>query len=187
MVPGEGIEPSWVLRAGNSSHDYTDRPGVTDAIVWAEQWQGTRWSRERGSRTRNTSRRNSGTSGSSSRPTRTRCTILLRVPKGLRQGVGSAELILLGHLGVDGGRLDRGVPELLLDDLQVVPARPPDGRRADRRLGKRARKRARDCPEPAQIYPTPPKMKRKTPSANQRLTEGHEFASRFRRPTLYPS
>ena len=41
-VPGEGIEPSWVARVGNSSHDYTDRPEVTDAIVWAKQWPGSR-------------------------------------------------------------------------------------------------------------------------------------------------
>ena len=62
-----------------SSHDYTDRPEVTKAIVWATQWQGTRWARESGSKTRNTSRRNSGTASASSRPTPTRCTILLRV------------------------------------------------------------------------------------------------------------
>ncbi len=55
-VPGEGIEPSWVLRAGNSSHDYTDRPEGTEAIVWAKQWPGTRWARESGSRTRSTPR-----------------------------------------------------------------------------------------------------------------------------------
>ena len=52
-------------------------------------------------RTRNISRRSSGTSGSSSRLTRTGCTILLRVPKGLRQSFGSPGLVLLGDLGVD--------------------------------------------------------------------------------------
>jgi hypothetical protein len=80
--------------------------------------------REGGSRTRNTSRPNSGTSGSSSRPTRTRCTILLRVPKGLRQSFGSPGLVLLGDLRVDGGRLDAGMAELLLDDFQVRAAGP---------------------------------------------------------------
>jgi hypothetical protein len=119
---GEGIEPSWIPRAGNSSHDHTGWPEVTEAIVWTKQGHGTRWSRESGSGTRNTSRRSSGTSGTSSRPTRTRCTNLLRVPKGLRQGVGGLELVLLGHLRVDRRGLDAGVAELLLDDLQIVAA-----------------------------------------------------------------
>jgi hypothetical protein len=109
---------------GQFEPHYTDRPEVTEAIVWAKQWQGTRWSRESGSRTRNTSRPNSGTSGSPPGPTRTRCTILLRVPKGLRQRFGSPGLVLLGHLGVDGGRLDAGVAELLLDDFQFGAAGP---------------------------------------------------------------
>ncbi len=57
------------------------------------------------------------------RPTRTRCTILLRVPVGLRQGVRSPGLVLLGDLGVDRGGLDAGVAELLLNHLQVGAAR----------------------------------------------------------------
>ena len=109
----EGIEPSWVPRAGNSSDAYTDRPKATEAIVWAKRWQGTQGSRERGSRTRNISGRNSTTCRLSPRATRNRCTILLRVPVGLRQSSGSPGLVLLGDLGVDGGRLDAGVAELV--------------------------------------------------------------------------
>jgi hypothetical protein len=41
-VPGEGIERSWVPRAGNSSHAYVDQPEVTEAIIWVEQWPETR-------------------------------------------------------------------------------------------------------------------------------------------------
>jgi len=88
-----------------------------------------RWSRESGSRTRNTSRPNSGTSVPSSRPTRTRCTILLRVPKGLRQSFGSPGLVLLGDLRLHRRGLDAGVAELLLDDFQVGAAGPIQMRR----------------------------------------------------------
>jgi hypothetical protein len=42
LVPGEGIQLSWVPRAGNASQEYTDRPEVTEAIVWVTQWPGTR-------------------------------------------------------------------------------------------------------------------------------------------------
>jgi site-specific DNA recombinase len=125
---GRESNPHGVARVGNSSNDYTDRPEVTDAIVWAKQWQGARWSRESGSRSRNTSWRNSGTSGSSPGPTRTRCTILLRVPKGLRQSFGSPRFVLLGHLGVDRRGLDAGVAELLLDDFKVGAAGPVEVR-----------------------------------------------------------
>jgi hypothetical protein len=167
MVPGEGIEPSSVPRAGNSSHDYTDRPEVTEAIVWAKRWPGTRWSRERGSRTRNTSRPNSGTSGSSSRPTRTRCTIPLRVPVGPRQGVRSPGLVLLGDLRVDRGGLDAGVAELLLDDLQVVAA---DHMIQVRRIGMATRVRGvpgiqADSGHEALDYPPDPVVGKRPPLA----------------------
>jgi hypothetical protein len=124
LVPGEGIELSWVPRASNASQDYTDRPEVTDAIVWATQWPGTRWSKESGSRTRNTSRRNSGTSGSPPRPTRTSSPVPLRVPVGLRQGVHSPGLVLFGNLGIDRRGLDAAVAALLLDHFQGGAAGP---------------------------------------------------------------
>jgi hypothetical protein len=62
---------------------------------------------------------NSGPHGRATVATHTRCAVLLRVPKGLRQSVRSLELVLLGHPGVDRRGLDPGVPELLLDDLEV--------------------------------------------------------------------
>ena len=55
--------------------------------------------------------------------------ILLRVSVGLRQSFGSPGFVLLGDLYVDGGRLDAGVAELLLDDFQVGAAGPIQVRR----------------------------------------------------------
>ena len=55
--------------------------------------------------------------------------ILLRVSAGLRQSFGSPGFVLLGDLCVDGGRLDAGVAELLLDDFQVGAAGPIQVRR----------------------------------------------------------
>ncbi len=48
----------------------------------------------------------------------------LRLPEHVGQGVRCPNLVLFGHLGVDGRGLDAGVAELLLDDLQVAPAGP---------------------------------------------------------------
>jgi hypothetical protein len=129
-LPGEGVEPSWVPRPGDLSHNSTDRPEVTEAIVWATQWQGTRRARESGSRTRNISWRIFGTSGASSRPTRTRCTILLRVPVAFGQGVRSAAWALrnaevLGRARCPGNRADPG------DDGQS--RRPASKKRKPRR------------------------------------------------------
>lgn len=68
--------------------------------------------------------RTSGTSGSPAGPPRTTCAVPLRALVGLRQRVRGPGLVLLGHLGIDRGRLGRGVSKLLLDNLQIVPARP---------------------------------------------------------------
>lgn len=89
------------------------------------------------------SRRNSGTSNSSPRPSRTSFTVPLRASVGFRQGAGGPGLVLLGHPGVKGPGLDAGVAKLVLDNLQVAPARLPEGCCADRKLGECVRKRAR--------------------------------------------
>ncbi len=37
---GRESNPYGVARVGNLSHDYTDRPELTEAIVWPNQWHG---------------------------------------------------------------------------------------------------------------------------------------------------
>jgi hypothetical protein len=97
MVPGEGIEPSWVPRVRNLN-DRVNCCGL--ARRFTVEYRGLHVS-------------------SAPNSHQFPCSVPLRVPVGLRQGVHSPGLVLLGNLGVDRRGLDAGVAELLLDDFRV--------------------------------------------------------------------
>jgi hypothetical protein len=67
--------------------------------------------------------RDSSTSSASSGQTRTSWAGSLRVSVRLRQGICRAGLVFLGHLGIDGGRLDIGAPKLFLRNFEIGSTR----------------------------------------------------------------